>query len=75
MDLVKLNAAMEKAEAFLDSASKARERIRRDFEADKERLKLSKDHVWVYSVTSKETAACRRASMEITRALAELRKP
>lgn len=60
MTRTKLNAAISEARRFIARANEA--------------LKSqANDHDWLNS--SKETGATRRASMDLTRALAELRKP
>ena len=56
-----VNKAVEEAQRFLDAA-----------EAWK---KAEADKVKSYFAVPKESGACRRASMDLTRALAELRKP
>lgn len=59
MDKVnKINAAITEAQRFIQTAFAWKKRIRAD------------DSVW----TSKEGAACKRASMDLTRALTELRR-
>ena len=61
MDRAKLSVTIQSARIFIDRANKAYERLSTDS---------------LVSISgSKETAACRRASMELTRALAKLRKP
>jgi hypothetical protein len=61
MHIDKLTNAIAEAERFIEKAHKAAFKIRTD------------------SLTtisgSKETATCKRASMDLTRALADLRKP
>lgn len=56
----KINRALEEAERFIVKARAARERLRED--------------EMVEYCGSKETGAVRRASMDLTRALAALRK-
>ena len=58
MKIEKVQEAMEEAIRFIDRAEKA--------------LKLMKKKKYWFA--SKETAACRRSSMDLTRALSELRK-
>lgn len=60
MNLDKLNVAVAEAERFIIIAKRAQKRLR-------------EDHYAPIS-GSKETGAARRASMDLTRALAELRK-
>ncbi len=69
---IQIEVAIEQAERFISVAKQAQKRIRNDFTKDQERLELI--NLSVYSTTSKETAACRRASMDLTRSLAQLRR-
>ena len=62
MNLVKINVAIEEAKKFIERA-----------EVVQEKAKNTKDDYWLWP--SKENAALKRQSMELTRALAELRKP
>jgi hypothetical protein len=64
MKIDKLNIAIAEANRFLKAAKLAQVRIWE--------IKAREGEYAV--VVSKETAACRRASMDLTRALAELRK-
>ena len=61
MKIDKLTDAMKEAERFLVKAEVACHSLRTD--------------KFAYMSGTKETGACRRASMDLTRALAELRKP
>jgi len=61
MNLKKLELAMYEAKRFLDKAKLA-----------KERMKGDESYYWM---GSKETSAVKRASLDLTRSLAELRKP
>ena len=61
MKLEKLHKAIAEAERFLIIAKRAEGSL------------LNKKYAYITG--SKETAAARRASMDLTRALAELRKP
>ncbi len=60
MDLYKLSNAVGECERFLKAAKEVGKR-----------LEKNKTHVSY----CKESAACRRASLDLSRALAELRKP
>ena len=60
MNTAKIDKAILEAHRFLRAVEAARRRLEADRMAD---------------FGCKETAACRRASMDLTRALAELRKP
>jgi len=60
MNRLILEVAMDEAKRFLAIAEEAEKRLT--------------DDAMVTISGSKETAACRRASMDLTRALAELRK-
>ena len=60
MNILKLNNAVNEARRFIEKAQDAREIIALDSTA---------------TYSCKETGAARRASMDLTRALAELRKP
>jgi hypothetical protein len=62
-----INRAIEDAKRFINKANEARVRIAvdlRDAKYDKQDI----------SITSKQTAAARRASMDLSRSLTELRK-
>lgn len=61
MKLTTLESAMVEAKRFLQKA-----------EAAKHRMLQEKHYDYV---VSKETAACKRASLDLSRALSELRKP
>lgn len=60
MDIIKLDAAINEARRFIVKAGEVKS-------------EWAKDSASIWS--SKETGACKRASMDLTRALAELRKP
>jgi len=62
MNLKKLETAVAEAKRFLVKAQAAKKRIQ-------------KEGKYAEYTPTKETAAARRASMDLTRALAELRKP
>lgn len=72
MKLEALEVAMIEATRFLDKAHEARKRLDKDWQIDKEQLNLSNKRF--YKNISKENATCLRASMDLTRALSELRK-
>ena len=61
MNINRINQAREEAKRFLRAADAVRDR-------------LQSDNLVLIS-GSKEGGACRRASMDLTRALANLRKP
>lgn len=61
MDYKKVDMAISEAHRFIEKAIKAK-------------AKLEVKGNTVYLTGSKETGACRRASLDLTRALAELRK-
>lgn len=61
MDYKKLDIAIREAHRFIEKAVKAKERI-------------TVEGNTVYITGCKETGACRRASLDLTRALADLRK-
>ena len=58
MDVIKIKLAMKEAKRFIERARKAVTRI----EGEK------------YCYVSKEAASCRRSSLDLTRALTEMRK-
>lgn len=72
MNIVTLTVAIKETERFIDAALKAQARWELDWLKDSKRLNLTKRDY--YTNVSKENAACKRASMELTRALSELRK-
>lgn len=72
MNIIELEYVIREAERFISAARYAIERRDKDWMRDSKRLGLTKKDV--YSNTSKENAACKRASLDLTRALAELRK-
>ena len=63
MNLRTLAKAVQEAKRFLDAA----EMVRAE--------NAGKDHADISVDVSKYSSACRRASMELSRALSELRKP
>ena len=66
MTIEQIKHALAEARRFIEAAGVARNRITASFPSPK---------AWAYgSVSSPETAACRRASMDLTRALADLRR-
>ena len=68
MRMDRLESALAEAARFIDSTIAVKRRVQ-------ENLKRPKD-AKTYPLTGcKETAACLRASMDLTRTLAELRKP
>ena len=77
MNLAKLNTAIAEAERFLNRARAAQEAHR----AAVQPLPGYEEQARMYPVTHlnssnpRENAALRRASMDLTRALADLRKP
>ena len=89
MRLAKLEYAIEEAYRFLEFAMRARQRLEDDpitqIGASKEALRFVdfavaarrrlEDDPITQIGASKEMAACKRSSMDLTRALAELRKP
>lgn len=60
MDYVKLEKAMAEAKRFLEAAEKVQ-------------ITVTKTYSYIPS-SSKVNSACKRASLDLTRALAELRK-
>lgn len=60
MNIETLDNAVEEAKKFIEKAEKA--------------IKRSEEDGYTF-FGCKETAACKRASMDLTRALSELRKP
>lgn len=73
MNISKLTDAIKEAERFIAAANRAQARLEQDWQFDSKRLSLHNRAI--YSNTSKENAACKRASLDLTRALADLRKP
>ncbi len=73
MDIRKIDKAVLEAERFILSAEVARRRLIDDFNIDAKRLGLT--NINVYNTISKETASLKRASMDMTRALADMRNP
>ena len=59
MDICAIDKAMKEAERFLDRAEAVRQKVMKDKYA---------------FMGCKETAACKRASMDLSRSLAEIRK-
>lgn len=59
----------------LGTVNKAVEEARRFLKAAEAWKKSETDKVPTYAGNPKESGACRRASMDLTRALAELRRP
>ena len=80
MNLVKLNTAIAEAERFLERARAALEAHRaavqpmpgyEDYEEQARMHPVERLHLW----NPRENGAVRRSSMDLTRALADLRKP
>jgi len=69
VDIEKLNNTIEEAEKFLKKAKE----LRNLMEEDKKREMESKDYYYS-SGNPKESGAVRRASMDLTRSLADLRR-
>lgn len=59
MNVTKIDRAVSEAKRFIEAAERAKARLEADGFA---------------GMGSKETGACRRASLDLTRSLAELRK-
>jgi len=68
----KLRIAIDEAERFIRLAKKAQTRQDKDWKIDSVRLGLTMRER--YGNISKENATCKRASLDLTRALSELRK-
>ena len=71
MDMERLDKAMAEAQRFLDRAEEAWKKRESDRKADSIRLDMLLGDS--YENVSKENAACKRASLDLTRALANLR--
>jgi hypothetical protein len=69
MDIEKLNNTIEEAERFLKKAKELR-----DLMEDGKRKMESGDKYYYPSDNPKESGAVRRASMDLTRSLADLRR-
>jgi len=72
MNIQKINKAIDEAERFLFRAIVAKRQLVIDFNSDAKRLALA--NINVYANVNKENAACKRASMDLTRALADMRR-
>jgi hypothetical protein len=72
MDTKKLNLAIEEAKRFLDRAKELGDLISEEDKKWKE-AKAKGEHYWTGS-NPKESGAVRRASMDLSRALSDLRK-
>ncbi len=72
MKITTLLKAIGEAEHFLEAAKAAHQQFYIDWEVDSKRLGLK--HPQVYTNTSKRNASCKRASMDLTRILADLRQ-
>ena len=72
MDMVRLENTIKEVERFMETAYQAERRFKEDWARDSKRLGLITKS-W-YTNISKENAACKRASLDLTRSLAELRK-
>ena len=64
MNIDQIDKAIEEAERFTLAAFRAKKTIKA----------IEKEHSKFYSVVSKDVASCRRASLDLTRSLAEMRK-
>jgi len=67
MTVISLKRAIEEAKRFIRAAEEVEITL---VTPDDETTRT-----YSYVVTGKESAACKRASMDLTRALAEMRKP
>ena len=72
MNIGIIDEAIDEAERFVLKAKRARARLYIDFEKAQRDLGLK--NISRFSITSKETAACRRASMDLSRVLTNLRR-
>jgi len=68
-----LTKSMDVAERFLSCAQDARKRLAKDNKESNERLNLHSP-LGTFTSPCKQTGAVRRASMDLTRALADLRR-
>ena len=73
MNIGKLTIAINEAERFLIKAHEARKKWDKDLAEAHERINIT--HHDRFNNVSAENATCKRASMDLTRALANLRKP
>lgn len=64
MNIEEIENCVEVAQRFVMSAIKAKQAIKA----------IHKEHSEFYPISSKDVASCKRASFDLTRALAELRK-
>jgi len=75
MNIEQIQKAETEAKRFIKAAREAEQRISNDFFAYYEKSGVGPEkNMMPWTVTSRETAACRRASMDLTRALADLRR-
>lgn len=73
MNIIVLRDTIEEAERFLEKAKAARGRWKQDWDKDSKKFGLI--NPTIYRNYSPENAACKRASIDLTRMLALLRKP
>lgn len=74
MNITVLEEAISEAERFLIKAKEAQKRREKDWQEDKKRLGLTNRIIYSYGSASPENASCKRASMDLTKTLARLRK-
>ena len=67
-----LEQAINEAQRFIKAAEAAQKRTHADWLRDSQRLALTKEDV--YWSISKENASCKRASLDLSRILADLRQ-
>ena len=72
MKISKLTKAISEAKRFLAAAQEAQDRFEMDWERDRRIFKLANKEFYINY--GKENATCKRASLDLTRSLAELRK-
>ncbi len=73
MNIQKLSTAMAVAQRFLHTAQEAQSQFQEDWLFDSRRFGLTDRSA--YTNTSKANAACKRASLDLSMALTDLRKP
>jgi hypothetical protein len=73
MNIRQIDNAVREAERFIQKAEQAKARLIKECAEINVRLSLNFKPV-NHTITSKETASCRRASLDLSRSLSELRK-
>ncbi len=72
MNITQIETAIREAQRFIAKAEEAKTRIKVDFTEAQRSFGMT--NLPCYTITSKETAACKRASMDLSRTLVELRR-